>query len=251
MAPIISLFIVLTLSILITRIATVALSHTGLSRETARFQARSAYLGVGFTTGESEKVVSHPVRRKIILLVMLIGNAGIITAISSLILAFISPGRESTWSIKLLVIIAGITVLIFIAQSGWIDRHLSGLVDRMLNRYTRLDVKDYASLLRLAGEYRVSELSVEPGDWLAGKTLAELNVRDEGILVLGIERNNGEYLGAPQGKTEIHPGDLLLLYGRGSCLKSLDKRKSGFGGDQEHDEAVEEQKRVEKSEEGK
>jgi hypothetical protein len=38
----ISLLVVLSGSILITRIATVALTHTGLSRETARFQARSA-----------------------------------------------------------------------------------------------------------------------------------------------------------------------------------------------------------------
>jgi Trk-type K+ transport system membrane component len=40
----------LLLSLLITRIATIALSVTGLSRETARFQARSAFTGVGFTT---------------------------------------------------------------------------------------------------------------------------------------------------------------------------------------------------------
>ena len=82
MAPIISLLIILTLSILITRIATVALVVTGLSREAARFQARSAYTGVGFTTDESEKVVNHPVRRKILLVLMLLGNAGIITTIS-------------------------------------------------------------------------------------------------------------------------------------------------------------------------
>lgn len=43
----------LLLSLLITRIATNALSVTGLSRETARFQARSAFTGVGFTTGRT------------------------------------------------------------------------------------------------------------------------------------------------------------------------------------------------------
>jgi len=33
---------------------------TGLSRESARFQARSALTGGGFTTTESEAVVRHP-----------------------------------------------------------------------------------------------------------------------------------------------------------------------------------------------
>jgi len=61
MVSVIVLLIILTLSILITRIATVALTLTGLSRDSARFQARSAFLGVGFTTIESESVVRHPV----------------------------------------------------------------------------------------------------------------------------------------------------------------------------------------------
>jgi hypothetical protein len=47
MLAIISLLVVLTVSILITRIATVALTRIGLSREAACFQARSAFTGVG------------------------------------------------------------------------------------------------------------------------------------------------------------------------------------------------------------
>ena len=64
MTAILSLLLVVTLSILVTRIAAVALRHTGLARQTARFQARSAFSGAGFTTSESEKVVNHPVRRR-------------------------------------------------------------------------------------------------------------------------------------------------------------------------------------------
>lgn len=59
MISIISLLVVLSLSVLVTRIATVALTYTGLARKSARFQARSTFTGVGFTTAESEKVVRH------------------------------------------------------------------------------------------------------------------------------------------------------------------------------------------------
>ena len=52
MTAILSLLLVVTLSILVTRIAAVALRHTGLARQTARFQARSAFSGAGFTTSE-------------------------------------------------------------------------------------------------------------------------------------------------------------------------------------------------------
>ena len=64
MAGIISVILILVVSILITRLAAVALTHTGLSKESSKFQARSAFTGVGFTTNESEKVVDYPESRK-------------------------------------------------------------------------------------------------------------------------------------------------------------------------------------------
>jgi hypothetical protein len=60
-----SLLLVVTFSLLITRVATVILTATGMSRQAARFQARSAFTGAGFTTSESEQVVDHPVRREL------------------------------------------------------------------------------------------------------------------------------------------------------------------------------------------
>ena len=60
----VTLFLIITLSALITKVAAIALVHTGLSTESAKFQARSAYTGAGFTTSESESITNHPVRRK-------------------------------------------------------------------------------------------------------------------------------------------------------------------------------------------
>lgn len=74
MAGIITVILILIFSILVTRVAAIALTHTGLSREASKFQARSAFTGVGFTTEESEKVVNHPVRRRILLLLMILGG---------------------------------------------------------------------------------------------------------------------------------------------------------------------------------
>ncbi|HKK31544.1 MAG TPA: potassium transporter TrkA, partial [Alphaproteobacteria bacterium] len=58
-----SLIFVLFLSLIVVRVGAEALTLTGLSRQEAKFQARSAWTGTGFTTTESEDVVSHPVRR--------------------------------------------------------------------------------------------------------------------------------------------------------------------------------------------
>lgn len=244
MIAIISLLIIVTLSILVTRVSAVALTHTGLSKEAAAFQARSAFTGVGFTTGESEQVVNHPVRRKILYVLMLLGNAGIISAISSLILSFISIERTGFLSVEVLVMLAGLLSLWILSQSKWIDKQLSYLIDRALNRYTDLDIRDYYSLLHLSDNYRVSEIKVEEDDWIADRTLSDMKLRDEGILVLGIRRNNGDYVGAPRGQTRIYPKDTLLLYGRASLLEKLDTRVKGSAGDKAHDDAVLKQEKI-------
>ncbi len=239
---------VITLSILITRIATVALTFTGLSRESAKFQARSAFTGVGFTTNESEKAVNHPIRRRILLLLMLLGNAGVITAVSSLIISFVNTKESGSllWNVVLLV--TGVIALWSLANSKWVDRHLSNLISKFLKRYTRLNVQDYANLLHLAGEYQITELHVDHSDWIAKKPLAELKLREEGIVVLGINRKNGDYIGVPDGETEIKPGDVLITYGRIRSVAEIDERKAGSKGNQKHQQKVEEQARKRKEE---
>lgn len=124
LAPVISLLLVIVVSLIVVRVATVALVLTGLSQPLARFQARSAFTGAGFTTTESEQVVRHPVRRKVIMTLMLLGNAGIVTAVSSLLLSLVGTGETgvaSTLWFRLLVLFFGIVLLCRLAHSQWID----------------------------------------------------------------------------------------------------------------------------------
>lgn len=251
MLSILSLVLVMVLSLLITRVATIALTHTGLSKESARFQARSALTGAGFTTAESENVVEHPVRRRIVALLMLLGNAGLVTAVTSLLLTFVGNDQEDSpgLGLKLGVLFVAVLVLWLVARSAWVDRHLSRWIDDLLRRHTSLDVRDYASLLQLEAGYRLAELEVQPKGWLAERwlaerSLAELALRDEGVLVLGIRRTDGEYLGAPRGDTLLHAGDALFVYGREDSLSAVDERRRGFLGDVEHERAVSEQQRI-------
>lgn len=244
MIPIITLIFVITLSILVTRIATMALTYTGLSKETARFQARSAFTGVGFTTSEAESVVNHPVRRRILMLLMLFGNAGIITVMASVVLTFVNIEIMGSGTWRLLLLGAALLVIWWLSASKWVDVRLSKFINRMLRRYTKLDVRDYSSLLHMAGEYRVSEMFVEQDDWLANSTLEEMRLQDEGIMVLGITRKKGKYIGAPDGSMRILPGDILILYGRNPSFEALDIRRRGKRGDKEHAKAVEEFKEI-------
>ena len=246
----ITLFLVVALSVMVTKVATIALIHTGLSNHGARFQARSAYTGAGFTTSESENIMSHPVRRKIIYNLMLIGNAGIVTVMSSLILTFVLPNTLSSKLYGLLIVVLGMGFLWWAIKSKWVDRGLSKLIRRMLKKYAKLDVLDYAAVLHLKDDYKVSEKRIDAEDWMANKTLKELNLRREGITVLGIDRIGGEYIGSPTGSFAILPNDVITVYGKEEVIKNIYARKNDFQASVAHKEFVEkEERRIEDKEE--
>jgi K+/H+ antiporter YhaU regulatory subunit KhtT len=247
MIGIISVLVVITLSILVTRIATVVLTHTGLSRESASFQARSAFTGVGFTTSEAETIVNHPVRRRVIRTLMLLGNAGIVTVISSLMLGLLGEKSTDLW-IRALLLLGGLSLLWVVASNKHVERRLSQVLEKILSRHTGLEIQDYASLLHLAGDYHVSEIMCKEEDWMEGHTLAELALRNEGIIVLGITRDDGTYIGVPKGPTRVRANDTLILYGRASTLCALDQRRKDPQGEQAHQRAVAEQQETERIE---
>ncbi len=192
MLAIVSLLAIVTLSVVITRVATVMLTATGLSRDIARFQARSAFSGAGFTTNESESVVNHPVRRRIVLQLMLLGAAGVVTSLTSLLLSFTDATEQQT-ALRLVVLFGGLVGLRLLAGSRLVDRLLRRVTEWALRRFTSLNVHDYDKLLHIGDDFTVAELEPEDGSWLTGRRLDELRLRDEGIVVLGIYRKDGSY----------------------------------------------------------
>jgi hypothetical protein len=236
MVALVSVLVIVLLYLLITRVATVALSLTGMSRESARFQARSALTGVGFTTSEAEDVVSHPVRRRIVGGLMMLGSAGLVTAAASLFLSFGGVHSQEKL-VRGAILVVGLAAVFALSRSAWFDRRLSSLIGRVL-RWRGYDVRDYGRLLALQKDWAVSELAVEDDDWIAGHTLAELRLRDEHIDVLGIQKPNGEYIGVPHGERRVEPGDVLVLYATEERLAELDERKHGRAGDEAHERAL-------------
>lgn len=233
-----SLLLIATVSVLVTRVATVILTATGVPHHVARFQARSALTGSGFTTSESEGVVAHPVRRRVIAVLMLLGNVGLVGAASSAIIGFHGTQRAG-W--RVLELAAGVFALVILSRSRHVDRILTAAIARVLRRYTDVPNRDLSGLLQLNGDYAVQELAVQSGDWMAGRPLAELRLRDEGVVVLVVTRPDGTYVAAPDGHTIIGANDNLVVYGRSQRLNEIDRRPIGDVGRRAHESAVAEE----------
>ncbi len=212
MAPVLALLIIVLLSVVVNRIATVALTLTGLSREMARFQARSAFTTAGYTTAESESIVNHPVRRRIVFTLMMVGNAGFVGIIATTVTATTGEDDLAFW-IRLAYLATGLSLLLAFSMSKWVDDKLFILIGWALRRWTLDEVHDYRRLLQLGEGYSVTQLHMEPENWPIGKRLDELRLSDVGINVLAIHRVGGEFVGSPVGATYIRNGDRLTTYG--------------------------------------
>lgn len=224
MFAILSLLAVVAVSLVITRVATVVLVASGMSRESARFQSRSAFTGAGFTTNESEAIVNHPLRRRVVMMLMLLGNAGIVAAASGLILGF-RGGAAGSELLRVALLVVGLIALVRLSRSRWVDDRLTAAIAWLLNRYTELPQLDAGQLLELPHNRVVAELAVRDGDAIAGRRFADLQLRERGATVLGYTSIDGRYHADIDGDTVVTPGDTLVLHAERSVLRELDRAR--------------------------
>ncbi len=221
-APVLSLLLVVFVSLLMIQIGARALRYTGLDDEVALLQSQSAFTGCGFTTSESELVITHPLRRRIVRHMMLVGCLGIPSVIATMMVVVLSIVREEerfmTSALSVPIGVVGLVLIWFGLHSKPAERIIDWGIRMSLRKVGHINPVDYAQMLRVHTGYSVGEFIVEPDHSIANKRLGETRPADSGLLVLGIERVNGEWIGAPDKDTVIKPGDKLIVYGRDERL---------------------------------
>ena len=234
------LLVTLTLSLVVTRVGATSLTLTGISPEMARFQARSAFTGVGFTTGEAEPIVNHPVRRRIVMILMLLGNIQIAATMATATVTAIGFSGTAQTAYAFGFLGTGLLILWILATSEWVEARMSAVITWALRRFTDLEVQDYVAVLQLDAGFAVSQMTVREGDWLSDQSLCDLRLPDEGVMVLGIEREGLGYIGAPTADTQLLASDTLIIYGQTKRMEDLEKRRRDDHGLKRHQEAIEE-----------
>jgi hypothetical protein len=213
------LIIFICISYLIVRIGAIALEMTGMERSRARFQALSAFSGTGFTTREAESVVNHPRRRKIVTYLMIMGNAGIVSVIATLILSLRESGVFRP-SLNLVIIIVSIFVLYRIASNREFAQNLTNKIRKTLREKLHFEKVQVEELLQQSDGYGVATIIIERRSKVRGSTLIKSGFRERDVLILSIERNE-EIIHIPDAKTRILAGDRLICYGKLDNLKKL------------------------------
>ena len=211
--------LVIFVSFLVVRAAAIALMMTGMPENKARFQALSAFSGTGFTTKEAEIVVNHPVRRRIISWLMVLGNAGIVTVIITATSTLVtSTGIQL--SVNALLLIVGIYIIYRIGtHRGFIRRWESYVEDKLL-KTPSFEEGTTEDLLHLVEGYGLVRAIITGDSPLVGTTLLEAKLREKNVIVLGIERGK-TWVPIPKPRESIAEGDRLVVYGPRGILKTL------------------------------
>ena len=216
MAAALTIAILLALSVSIVRIGAVAMRLTGLPENIARFQCVSALTGTGFTTHEAEMIVNYPIRRRIVVALMVLGNLGLISIASTFIVAFVRTGPDAQHIVVQAAIMAlaiGITFLVLTNRT--LDRGMCGVIGHILLRTTSLGESGYHRILQLG-----SELSIAEHEFFGprGTPLGALGLKEQNVLAIRPAGSRQTTATSPD--TLVNPGDVLVLCGSENAHKT-------------------------------
>lgn len=227
MGAALSLFVLLSLSVLMVRIAAVALRHTGLEEGTAKFQALSAISGTGFTTKEAETIVNYPVRRRIVSLLMVIGNLGVVTVLATVVVSFVhTDGEADAVVTQLLWLLGMLAIAWFLILNKRAEQFMCHWIGRVLESTTFLGTRHFVRLLQVSDGYSVCEHPVAD-HWrnvdsaIDGSALEKLGLR-----LLAVHRADGDRVERFSSTSELNEGDALILFGSDDGHEALEEKAS-------------------------
>lgn len=208
------LILIVMLSLVVVRFGSNALILTGMSEQAAKFQAASAFFGVGFTTAEAEMVMRHTVRRKVVLHLIIAGNVGLTSALATLIVTFVqNDSNNLSNGVQFFIVLFGVVAVAFLSNWKVIKGPSDKLILKTLKASGVVRAMDYELLLKVQDGYSVSEVVIHSEHPWCEKSLKESRPSDSGVVILNVRHYDGGFTGAPDKDFKIHEGDELMIYG--------------------------------------
>ena len=201
---------------IISELFTIFFRFTGLPDEKARFQVISLLTGCGFTTRESEIIITSRVRRRLARVTMLFGyvfNITIVSAFINIVLSLKMTQVEHVFQgiyLPLMLIVLVFTAIRVPAVRAKLDKFIELLAGRVL----RHNQENAVLLIDYIGEDSIAQVLVrhvpEP---LQDVSLAQSGLRaKENLLVMLLERD-GKKAAPPTAVTVFRDGDKLTVFG--------------------------------------
>lgn len=226
-------FFIVIVSFVIVRIGAVAFQLTGLEWSLSKFQALSCFTGTGFTTRESEMIVGNLRRRRIATFLIVVGNAGFVAMIATFAnsirppdylteieipyMHWIISSQLFPW-VNLVLIILFLLIGKLLLSKTKLAKVIDRRIKKRLSKNKKARAVSFEQIVVSTGGYGLLSIMIEKGSPILNKTILEAGLRQEGIIVLVIERN-GYAIPSPKFDTQILEGDDLTCFGPAEEIK--------------------------------
>ncbi len=198
------------------KIYSVLFRVTGLPREKAAFQAVSLLTNAGYTTGESEIIVSEKTRRHIATAAMLTGYFFSVVIVSLFINLFLSIDFTvfDRQDAMILIGFGGLLLFFLILRLPFISRPLNRAIDSVTVNIFKSAVKEnYISVLDTYGEDAVVNIYLyKVPEYLEGKCIIDTDLRKKfNVNILMYTRNGQNHYVTKD--TMFTEKDVLIAFG--------------------------------------
>ena len=156
-------------------------------------------------------IVNYPVRRRILIVLMLFGNLGSVSVLATFTVSFIDAEKTTSAILILLGWISGAIALVWVlATNQTLDRVLCGAVEHVLRRTTSFGERRFLKLLQLDDGSSVSKHVYREGH---SKPLHDFEIEKFGLVILGVRGAHHTHMRDVRLEMQIHPGDVLICAG--------------------------------------
>lgn len=197
-------------------IFTIIFMMTGLSHTRSIFQVISLLTNSGFTTNESEVIVSSRKRRKIAITIMIFGNIFNVLVLSVIVNAVIRIYEAPSFDFKqAIIVVVTFFVLFFLYKKmPFIRVRFDRLIKKIANKWMYSKNSNPLLVLDNFHDFCIVEVKIlEVPECLKDKTIFESRLSNEyGIRVLFIKRGE-KYIGYIEDGDRVLPMDRIIIFG--------------------------------------
>ena len=201
---------------IISELFTMIFRFIGLPEDKARFQVTSLLTGAGFTTRESEMLLTTQRRRRLARITMLFGYVFNITVVSAFINVFLSlkASQVGGYIAGILIPLVTVAVLIIVTRIPAVKAWIENLVRKVAGRLSNDKSVNTVMLIDHIGKGSIAQVAlVTVPPELDGVPLFQSGLKEEkGILVMLVEDRAGR-IEAPHKDTVFVSGDKLTVFG--------------------------------------
>ena len=210
-------FFFVIIYVVISDIITIFFRLTGMTQERARFQVISLLTNSGFTTRESEAIVSSKIRRRLAQATMIFGYAFTVTIVSTTVNFFMTLGRSTLNSLLYLlpIMLLVIVAFHFLRRSAFFKTKFDSFIERFGSRlmYGRNSnpvvlMEDYGTLVAAHIYLRRVPAFLEEVPLSESKLMSKYN-----IMVMMVKNKKGEATQA-NADTVLKENDIIMVLGR-------------------------------------